>query len=112
MKTKQSNLLVRLQQSYQQNTPVFIKLIDVFLVFVMLTGVVQFIYMIMAGTYPYNAFLSGFACSVGMFVNTANLRIQLNPANANEVSISPERAFADYAFSCMVLFFFVVCFVG
>lgn len=35
----------------------------------MFTGVIQFVYMAVIGTFPYNAFLSGFACSVGMFVN-------------------------------------------
>lgn len=43
------------------------------------------------GTFPYNAFLSGFATSCGMFCNVANLRIQLHPKNADQVFVSPER---------------------
>jgi oligosaccharyltransferase complex subunit epsilon len=111
MKGKQdAALIVQMTQRYLQSTTTLMKALDTFLVFVMLTGITQFVYMLIVGTYPYNAFLSGFATSVGMFCNTANLRIQLHPQNT--IDISPERAYADFAFSSFVLFVFAICFVG
>lgn len=107
---KQSEpILARLWTSYLKTDPTLL-IIDALLVFIMFTGIIQFVYMCIVGTYPYNAFLSGFGCSVGMFVNTANMRIQLN--KDNEVKVSIERAYADYMFSSLVLFVFCICFVG
>jgi oligosaccharyltransferase complex subunit epsilon len=53
---------------YKNETPGSLKLIDVYLVYIMLTGISQFVYMILAGTFPYNAFLGGFISTVGSFV--------------------------------------------
>lgn len=106
-----------LVKSYKNTTPELCKIVDAFLLFTMMTGVIQFLCLIILGTYPYNAFLSGLGCSCGMFVNggtlianSANLRIQLDPKT--KAIQSNERAFADFAFSSMVLFAFVVCFIG
>ncbi|KAJ3163811.1 Dolichyl-diphosphooligosaccharide-protein glycosyltransferase subunit dad1 [Irineochytrium annulatum] len=85
---QQSGLVQKVLSSYQETTPRLLKLIDAYLAFVMMTGVAQFAYVVVAGTYPYNSFLSGFIASVGAFVLAANLRIQLNPLN--DMKISPE----------------------
>ncbi|EWC45234.1 hypothetical protein DRE_05961 [Drechslerella stenobrocha 248] len=98
---------------YLSDTPQRTKLIDVFMVFLVAVGVVQFVYCVLAGNYPFNAFLSGFAATVGQFVLTASLRIQTNPANKNEFSsVSPERAFADFVFGSLILHFFCVNFIN
>jgi hypothetical protein len=60
--------LKRLAQSYHQNTTVGLKFIDVYLVFIMASGILQFLYMLAVGTFPYNAFLAGFISTVGSFV--------------------------------------------
>ena len=39
----------------------------------MLTGIIQFVYVILAGTFPYNSFLAGFIASVGTFVLAGEL---------------------------------------
>ena len=49
-------------------TPKRLRLIDVFLVWSFLTGVIQFVYVCQVGTYPFNAFLAGFLSTVGTFV--------------------------------------------
>jgi oligosaccharyltransferase complex subunit epsilon len=54
--------------AYQKDTPTSLKLIDVYLVYIMLSGILQFVYMMIAGTFPYNAFLAGFISTVGSFV--------------------------------------------
>ena len=47
---------------------------------------------------PFNAFLSGFAATVGQFVLTASLRIQTNPENKAEFGTISHERFAPAAF--------------
>ncbi|KLO16384.1 defender against death DAD protein [Schizopora paradoxa] len=102
-----------LWKSYNDTTSPRLKLIDAFLVFIMLTGAAQFLYCILVTNYPFNAFLAGFASSIGQFVLTASLRSQVNPENREQFKdVSPERAFADFAFGSIVLHFFVFNFLG
>merc|ERR1739848_38515 len=97
-------------ESYDKQTPSRLKLIDAFLVFHVLTGIVQFVYCMLVGTFPFNAFLSGFISTVGSFVLTACLRIQVNPAN--DFNVSPERAFADFLVASLLLHLTVINFIG
>ncbi|KAH9996950.1 defender against death DAD protein [Xylariaceae sp. FL0662B] len=100
-------------EHYQKTTPQRTKLIDVFMAFLVVTGGLQFAYCMLAGNYPFNAFLSGFSATVGQFVLTASLRIQTTEANKAEFpSVSPERAFADYVISSLILHFFCVNFIN
>ncbi|KDQ64997.1 hypothetical protein JAAARDRAFT_167831 [Jaapia argillacea MUCL 33604] len=102
-----------LWQAYTDTTPSRLKLIDAFLVFLMLSGVMQFVYCILVTNFPFNAFLAGFGSCVGQFVLTASLRMQVNPENKVEFKeVSPERAFADFALGSIVLHFFVFNFLG
>ncbi|EJD01287.1 defender against death DAD protein [Fomitiporia mediterranea MF3/22] len=102
-----------LWKSYNVDTSPRLKLIDAFLVFIMLTGIAQFLYCILVTNFPFNAFLAGFASSVGQFVLTASLRSQVNPENKQSFAdVSPERAFADFAFGSIILHFFVFNFLG
>ncbi len=69
-----------------------LKLVDAFLVFLLLSGAMQFAYALLVTSFPFNSFIAGFASTVGQFVLAASLRIQANPANAATFpSISPER---------------------
>ncbi|KAH8676622.1 DAD/Ost2, partial [Tricladium varicosporioides] len=100
-------------QNYLDKTPQRTKLIDVFMSFLVVVGVLQFVYCVIAGNYPFNAFLSGFSATVGQFVLTASLRIQTNVDNKAEFeSVSQERAFADYVFGSLILHFFCVNFIN
>ncbi|KAI8842457.1 DAD family-domain-containing protein [Chytriomyces cf. hyalinus JEL632] len=110
-KATTAQLVLRLVSSYKSSTPRLLQLIDVYLACVMLSGVILFVYCVLVGTFPYNSFLSSFASSVGAFVLAANLRMQLNPANDFR-SLSPEAAFAEYAFCSIVFYGFVVNFLG
>eukprot|EP00918_Siedleckia_nematoides_P027622 GHVU01059539.1.p1 GENE.GHVU01059539.1~~GHVU01059539.1.p1 ORF type:complete len:169 (+),score=22.31 GHVU01059539.1:99-605(+) len=99
--------------NYVENTPQRTKLIDVFMAFLVVVGGLQFVYCVLVGNYPFNAFLSGFSATVGQFVLTASLRIQTNPENKSQFySVSPERAFADYVFGSTILHFFCVNFIN
>ncbi len=55
-------------KAYVDDTPERVRIIDYFLSFLVLTGGVQFLYMLLVGSFPYNSFLSGFISCVGTFV--------------------------------------------
>lgn len=48
-----------LWKSYIDDTPTKLKTIDAFLVFIMLSGIIQFVYCIAVTNFPFNAFLAG-----------------------------------------------------
>ncbi|KAK3837034.1 MAG: DAD/Ost2 [Linnemannia elongata] len=99
--------------AYIKDTPKSLKLIDSYMVYVLLTGIIQFVYVVIAGTFPNNAFLAGFISTVASFVLAANLRIQTNPKNASQFpTTSPERAFADFLACNVVVHFAVANFLG
>ncbi|KAG9108150.1 oligosaccharyltransferase complex subunit epsilon [Ceratobasidium sp. 392] len=103
----------QLWRSYQNDTPDRLKLIDAFLVFIMVSGIVQFLHCVLVSNFPFNAFLSGFGSTIGQFVLTASLRSQVNPENRTQFKdVSPERAFADFCLGSIVLHFFVFNFLG
>ena len=86
---------------------------DSFLVYILLTGIIQFVYCCLMGTFPYNAFLSGFICSVGSFVLMVCLRMQIDPANRELFKdTSRERAFADFVFCNLIMHFICINFIG
>ncbi|RDL34753.1 Dolichyl-diphosphooligosaccharide--protein glycosyltransferase subunit OST2 [Venustampulla echinocandica] len=106
-------IAVGIWQNYLDKTPQRTKLIDTFMAFLVVVGVLQFVYCVIAGNYPFNAFLSGFSAAVGQFVLTASLRIQTNVENKAEFKeVSHERAFADYVFGSLILHFFCVNFIN
>ncbi|KAL2161463.1 hypothetical protein VTH06DRAFT_8025 [Thermothelomyces fergusii] len=89
---------------YLDTTPQRTKLLDAFMAFLVAVGALQFLYCVLAGNYPFNAFLSGFAATVGQFVLTASLRIQTTEANKGDFPVvSPER---------LILHFFCVNFIN
>lgn len=67
----------RFLSDYGSATPKKCKVIDAYLVYVFLTGVMQFVYCCLVGTFPFNAFLSGFISCVGSFVLAVCLRLQV-----------------------------------
>lgn len=109
-----------------------LKLIDLFLVFLVLLGVLQFVYVILIGNFPFNAFLGGFISCVGQFVLTVSLRLQYNSSERSEKEqtaekeeeeevekpvkvfdhINPERAFGDFVFASLILHFLVYHFIN
>ncbi|CEH18149.1 defender against cell death 1 [Ceraceosorus bombacis] len=81
--------------------------------FLVISGIIQFVYCFLVSDFPFNSFVAGFASTVGQFVLLAALRIQANESNSSDFpKSSPERAFGDFLFSSIVLHFFVVNFLG
>ncbi|XP_042694085.1 dolichyl-diphosphooligosaccharide--protein glycosyltransferase subunit DAD1 [Centrocercus urophasianus] len=103
----------RFLAEYGSGTSSRLKVLDAYLLYVMLTGALQFGYCLGVGTFPFNSFLSGFISAVGSFILGVCLRIQINPQNKAEFQgISPERAFADFLFANTILHLVVINFVG
>ncbi|KAH7252155.1 DAD family-domain-containing protein [Fusarium tricinctum] len=108
-----NKVIPTLWSHYVDNTPQRIKLVDAFMMFLVVVGVIQFINCALLGTFPFNAFLSGFCVTVGQFVLTASLRLQTNEASKTDCpSVSPERAFADYVVCSIILHFFAINFIN
>lgn len=63
-----TGILRRFYDDYVQNTSKKLKLIDAYLLYILLTGIMQFGYCCLVGTFPFNSFLSGFISTVGSFV--------------------------------------------
>merc|ERR1711881_347242 len=90
--------------NYCSETPKRLKLIDAYLVYVAITGAIQFFYAIIVGAFPFNSILAGFISCVGSFVLGVSLRLQNNEKNQSEFGgISKEQAFADFIFAHIIL---------
>eukprot|EP00095_Tigriopus_kingsejongensis_P005863 maker-scaffold38_size502422-snap-gene-1.16 protein:Tk05863 transcript:maker-scaffold38_size502422-snap-gene-1.16-mRNA-1 annotation:"hypothetical protein DAPPUDRAFT_300829" len=112
-KASLGGVMSKFLHEYGNNTPKRLKIVDAYLVYVFLTGVMQFAYCCLVGTFPFNAFLSGFISCVGSFVLAVCLRLQVNPQNKSQFeTISPERAFADFTFAHIILHLVVMNFIG
>lgn len=111
---KSTDVVVKFFNEYNQSTAKRLKIIDAYLLYILLTGGIQFVYCLLVGSFPFNSFLAGFISCVSSFVLAVSLRIQVNPENKQDFgsSISPERAFADFLFAHLILHLVVVNFIG
>ncbi|WRT63244.1 uncharacterized protein IL334_000147 [Kwoniella shivajii] len=102
-----------LLENYQTTIPARVKLIDSFLLFIFLSGVLQFAYRVLVTSYPFYAFAGGFGSTVGQFVLLAGLRAQVAPGRDGEFKeVSQERAFADFCAASVILHLFAFNFLG
>jgi oligosaccharyltransferase complex subunit epsilon len=62
------SVVSNLFNEYLTTTPNKLKLVDAYMFGIMLTGIFQFVYCCLVGTFPFNAFLSGFISTVASFV--------------------------------------------
>lgn len=63
-----TSVVRRFLSEYSSGTPSRLKVLDAYLLYVMLTGALQFGYCLGVGTFPFNSFLSGFISAVGSFI--------------------------------------------
>nr|ALH18096.1 defender against apoptotic cell death [Orseolia oryzae]ALH18097.1 defender against apoptotic cell death [Orseolia oryzae] len=111
--TNLTTVVQKFYDEYVNNTPKKLKLIDAYLFYIVLTGVIQFLYCCLVGTFPFNSFLSGFISTISCFVLGVCLRLQVNPENKqNFIGISPERGFADFILAHIILHLVVFNFIG
>lgn len=62
------SVLSKFKDEYLNTTPKKLKIIDAYLLYILLTGIIQFIYCCLVGTFPFNSFLSGFISCVSSFI--------------------------------------------
>ncbi|KAK4884163.1 hypothetical protein RN001_000434 [Aquatica leii] len=111
--SKTTAVISKFYKEYTSKTPKKLKIIDAYLFYIVLTGIVQFGYCLLVGTFPFNSFLSGFISCVSSFVLAVCLRLQVNPENKNQFhGISPERGFADFIFAHVILHLVIMNFIG
>lgn len=65
---KFKQVLDKFWDEYRKDTPKKLKIIDAYLLYVLLTGITQFVYCCLVGTFPFNSFLAGFISCVSSFV--------------------------------------------
>lgn len=98
-------------QEYNK-TPTKLKVLDLFFIYCISTAAIQFAYMALVGSFPFNAFLAGVLACIGTAVLAVCLRMQINKENKEFKDLPPERAFADYVLANLVLFLVVMNFIG
>mmetsp|Transcript_36011 Transcript_36011/g.31777 ORF Transcript_36011/g.31777 Transcript_36011/m.31777 type:complete len:122 (-) Transcript_36011:71-436(-) len=99
---------------YRDQMPIQCKLIDIYIVYIILTAFMQILYAVVIGTtYPFNSLLSGLSSCVGSFVLAVSLRLQINQGSVKrEFAFSQERAFADFIIGNVILHFIVISYLG
>lgn len=105
---------------YRKTLTPRLMVIDIFLAFLVALGALQFVYVILVGNFPFNAFLGGFISCVGQFVLVMSLRLQIKASQPilgeappkSQFNLSPERAFGDFIFASLILHFIVYHFIN
>ena len=82
-----AGVVTKFYDEYNSSTPKKLKIIDAYLTYIFFTGVVQFVYCCLVGTFPFNAFLSGFISSVASFVLGVCLRLQVRCSSPTTTSV-------------------------
>lgn len=104
-------------RAYVSGVPRSLRMIDAVLAYVLWAGVVQFVYALAVGWFPFNAFLAGFLSCVSVFVLTVSLRMQVNHANVADPQnrwekLTPQRAYADWLFCNLIVHMAIFNFIG
>ena len=99
-----------LTKDYSKTRSTRTMMVDAFCLYAAATAIVQFVYVLLVGTFPFNSFLSSFICHVGLFSLGISLRLQISSDEFK--ATSPERSYGDFAFCALVLFFVVFSFMG
>ncbi len=66
------SVISRFLGEYASSTQNKLKVIDSYLLYIMMTGALQFLYCLLVGSFPFNSFLSGFISCVGSFILAGN----------------------------------------
>eukprot|EP00127_Corallochytrium_limacisporum_P000635 Clim_evm34s22 gene=Clim_evmTU34s22 len=97
-------------KAYYKETPAKLQILDVYLAFLLATGILQFVYVFISGGFPFNAFLAGFISCVASFVLTVGLRMQHTVVNGK--AVTPGKVISDYFVCHAVLFLVIAMFMG
>jgi oligosaccharyltransferase complex subunit epsilon len=110
-KSEIAQVLSKVVSEYQKNKSKKLMMVDSLIVFALVSAIIQAVYMVLVGTFPFNSFLSGFFCHIGLFALAVSLRLQLSSSQEFK-NISTERAAGDFIFCGIIFFFIVFSFLG
>ncbi|KAL0246083.1 hypothetical protein GEMRC1_007299 [Eukaryota sp. GEM-RC1] len=100
-------------RSYKQSNDQRVVLIDMFILFHIVLLAVIFSYGFIAGTFPFNSFISAVFTCLGSAVLTINLRLQTHPSTSLDFpSITPGSAFVGFVVAHLLLFLVAFNFMG
>lgn len=99
-----------IENDYTKSSSIRTRMVDAFCMYAAATAFIQLLYVVLVGSYPFNSFLSSFICHIGLFALGVSLRLQLTSPDFK--SVSAERAYAEFSFCVLVLFFIVFSFMG
>jgi oligosaccharyltransferase complex subunit epsilon len=101
-------------RKYSQGTPVKIKLVDSFILYLISIIVWQVFYRLVSGTdFPKNTFLSGIFTPLGVIVMTVALRMHIVGEDGKMLRMSQTyRALWEYLAGLVVLFVVAINFLG
>ena len=90
------------------------QIVDCFILYAVTVAALQYTYLCLFGSFPYNAFLGGLFCSLGFAVLTICFRMQIDPTTLSDPDrkANLEKVFADYCVACVFLFFVAISYVG
>merc|ERR1712222_109451 len=108
-----SDIARTFETQYASKTPKLIKIVDCFILYAVTVAALQYTYLCLFGSFPYNAFLGGLFCSLGFAVLTISFRMQIDPTTLNDPDrkANLEKVFADYCVACVFLFFVAISYV-
>ena len=86
--------------------------VDIYILFCLAVTAVQVLYLGLVGSFPFNAFLAGTLCSLGMAVLAIGLRAQIVPGRTEFRDKPLEVAAGEFIASGLLLHFLAVNYVG
>lgn len=98
-----------LKVNYSKSTSKRTRLIDIFIAFNLILTALQYLYMKIAGDFPYNSFLAGFFCTLGTATLSSCLRMRIESKKSEK---SEEKAFLEYMALCLLLYLVVLNYLG
>lgn len=98
-------------KNYVKSATTRSQLADIYLGALVVLGVLQFVFAVLVGSFPFNAFLAGFISTVGQFVLVVSLKLQ-SFDDKGVFSETPERAIGDFIFASVILHFIVWHFIN
>ncbi|KFB38702.1 hypothetical protein ZHAS_00006103 [Anopheles sinensis] len=94
-----TEVLHKFYDEYTHKTPKKLKIVDAYLLYILLTGITQFVYCCLVGTFPFNSFLAGFISTVSCFV--LGVHGKINTINLEHCSYASGYCKPDFANRCL-----------
>ena len=99
-------ILSSFYSSYKEKNEWKYRVLDSFILYNFIILLIQLIYVVLVGTFPMNAFLSGVICCLGTIILAISLRMTIK--NFPEFK---QRVFAEYLVASVILYLVIINFL-